>query len=95
MNSNLCLNVGSSGNNNGGSISTSEAPPLTTTTESGNGGGGGEVVCSDPNGLYGHPNDCQKYYQCAHGTPYEYTCAAGLLWNDSIKACDWAANVSC
>ena len=53
------------------------------------------MVCSDPNGFYAHPTDCQKYFQCAHGTPYEYTCAAGLLWNDNIKNCDWAANVSC
>ena len=52
-------------------------------------------LCADPNGFYPHPSDCQKYYQCAHGTPYEYTCASGLLWNDQLKYCDWAANVQC
>ena len=53
------------------------------------------IVCTDPNGLYSHPTDCQKYYQCGHGTPYEYTCPTGTLWNDNIKNCDWAANVHC
>ena len=52
-------------------------------------------LCSDPNGFYPHPTDCQKYYQCGHGTPYEYTCPSGTLWNDDIKNCDWAANVQC
>ena len=52
-------------------------------------------ICLDPNGFYPHPNDCQKYYQCAHGTPYEYTCASGLLWNNLMNYCDWAANVQC
>ena len=62
----------------------------TTTAGTNNG-----ELCADPNGFYPHPNDCQKYYQCAHGTPYEYTCASGLLWNDQLKYCDWAANVQC
>ena len=67
--------------------STSEA---TTTAGTNNG-----ELCADPNGFYRHPNDCQKYYQCAHGTPYEYTCASGLLWNNLMNYCDWAANVQC
>ena len=62
----------------------------TTTAGTNNG-----ELCADPNGFYPHPSDCQKYYQCAHGTPYEYTCASGLLWNDQLKYCDWAANVQC
>ena len=65
---------------------------MTSTSEGGNGVG---VLCVDPNGFYPHPTDCQKYYQCAHGTPYEYACASGLLWNDSLKNCDFAANVQC
>ena len=73
---------------NGGSVTTSTDAATTSTS------GGGDL-CADPNGFYPHPTDCQKYYQCAHGTPYEYTCASGLLWNDAVKYCDWAANVQC
>ena len=36
-----------------------------------------------------------RYYQCAHGQPYEYTCAAGTLWSQALMSCDWAANVQC
>ena len=54
-----------------------------------------ELCVLEPNGLYAHPSDCQKYYQCAHGTPYEYSCGVGTLWNNAIKNCDWAANVVC
>lgn len=75
---------------NSGSVTTSTQ----AATTSGGGNGGGDL-CADPNGFYPHPTDCQKYYQCAHGTPYEYSCASGLLWNDAVKNCDWAANVQC
>ena len=77
---------------NGGSVITSTE--ATTTSTSGGSNGGGDL-CADPNGFYPHPTDCQKYYQCAHGTPYEYTCASGLLWNDQLKYCDWETNVQC
>ena len=67
-------------------------------------------LCSEPQGLYPHDNDCQRwvallmffyiclvarYYQCVHGTPQEHTCPAGLLWNQALKACDWHSNVKC
>ena len=84
-------------------LSTSSIPPVTTsqgastysTSTSATPTSVGGTLCSDPNGLYAHPVDCQKYYQCAHGTPYEYTCPSGLLWNDNVKTCDWPANVNC
>ena len=56
---------------------------------------GSSVVCIDPNGFYPHPTDCQKYFQCGHGTPYELTCPSGTLWNDELDYCDWPANVQC
>ena len=76
-------------------VTTATGGITTTTSVTSTSGGGSGVLCSDPNGLYAHSTDCQKYYQCAHGTPYEYTCGSGLLWNDGIKACDWEANVEC
>ena len=54
-----------------------------------------EELCSDPSGFYPHETDCQKYYQCAAGTPYEYTCAEGTLYSVDLKYCDWEANVEC
>ena len=72
----------------------STATGITSTSSVTSTSGGGDL-CSDPNGLYAHSTDCQKYYQCAHGTPYEYSCGSGLLWNDAVKACDWEANVEC
>ena len=76
----------------GGSVTTLNEAITTSTSGGGNGGGD---LCVDPNGFYPHPTDCQKYYQCAHGTPYEYSCASGLLWNDSTKKCEFAENVQC
>ena len=77
-------------------VSTNGATAVTTTTSATTSGGtpSGEL-CADPYGFYPHATDCQKYYQCNHGSPVEHTCGAGLLWNDNLKACDWAANVSC
>ena len=36
-----------------------------------------------------------RYYQCAHGIPYEYSCNAGTFWNPAIQNCDYEANVDC
>lgn len=51
------------------------------------------IKCQDPNGFYPHPTDCEKYYQCGGGIPYEYSCSSGTLWNDQLKNCDY--NVQC
>ena len=32
-------------------------------------------------GHYGDPNDCTKFYKCAHGTPVIEYCPATLFWN--------------
>ena len=72
----------------------STATGITSTSSVTSTSGGGDL-CSDPNGLYAHSTDCQKYYQCAHGTPYEYSCPSSLLWNNDLKVCDWPANVQC
>ena len=36
-----------------------------------------------------------RYYQCAHGIPYEYSCNSGTFWNPAIQNCDFEANVEC
>ncbi|XP_053406596.1 probable chitinase 10 [Mercenaria mercenaria] len=47
------------------------------------------------NGLYKKKDDCQSYYNCAHGLTNVYTCADGTLFNAATKNCDWARNVDC
>ena len=32
-------------------------------------------------GHFGDPNDCTKFYKCAHGTPVIEYCPATLFWN--------------
>ena len=59
------------------------------------GNAGETVICLEENGFYQHPSDCQKYFQCAYGVAYEYTCHNGTLWNDKLKFCDWKENVDC
>lgn len=41
------------------------------------------------------PHDCAGYYYCVWGIPQTFTCTYPLLWNDSIKSCDWFFNVDC
>ena len=87
--------VGGGGENTTPEVTQSTEIPTTSNLVTSSSTSGAGALCSDPNGLYPHSTDCQKYYQCAHGTPYEYTCAAGTLWNDDLKSCDWEANVTC
>ena len=55
-----------------------------------------ESFCDDrADGHYADPADCSRFYQCAHGLTYGHSCAAGLLWNSDIGACDWPRNVIC
>ena len=77
---------------NGGSVTTSTDAATTSTSGGGNGSGD---LCADPNGFYPHQTDCQKYYQCIRGFPNLKSCSSGLLWNESVKNCDWAVNVTC
>jgi len=44
---------------------------------------------------YPDPSDCSKYSTCANGNLTPSQCAAGLSWDDSINACNWAAAVDC
>nr|KAG5710543.1 hypothetical protein BaRGS_013189 [Batillaria attramentaria] len=39
--------------------------------------------------------DCTKYVICSHGNAIVMPCSPGMRYNDVIKVCDWADNVSC
>ena len=36
-------------------------------------------------GHFGDPNDCTKFYKCAHGTPVIEYCPATLFWNQGER----------
>ncbi|CAH1393224.1 unnamed protein product [Nezara viridula] len=36
--------------------------------------------------------ECNKYYQCDHNTPVEFSCKPGTVWNQEKQICDWPEN---
>ncbi|XP_038212309.1 serine-rich adhesin for platelets-like [Zerene cesonia] len=47
------------------------------------------------NGFFGYSDDCSKFYRCVESsqrsfTKYEFTCSEGTVWDDTIKACNFA-----
>ncbi|ETN59593.1 hypothetical protein AND_008818 [Anopheles darlingi] len=42
-----------------------------------------------------HDTDCSRYYECASGDAYEYSCAPGLLFNRQSLICELASLVDC
>ncbi|XP_045497091.1 mucin-22-like [Colias croceus] len=47
------------------------------------------------NGFFGYSDDCSKFYRCVENsqrsfTKYEFSCSEGTVWDDSIKACNFA-----
>lgn len=42
-----------------------------------------------PTGYRADPNDCHKFYQCAHGKWVSKACPDKLYWNMEKTTCDW------
>lgn len=42
-----------------------------------------------------HPQDCQGYFICAHGTLIQHSCATGIYFNPDTLQCDFPQNVQC
>ncbi|XP_075973580.1 uncharacterized protein LOC142974895 [Anticarsia gemmatalis] len=87
----------------GGSSSTTESikdvttmqpqRPTTSATES---APSDSHKCTQ-SGFMGNPQNCKKFYRCVDNgdgsyTKYEFTCAEGSVWDQSIEACnhEWA-----
>uniref|UniRef100_K1PN75 Chitotriosidase-1 n=1 Tax=Magallana gigas TaxID=29159 RepID=K1PN75_MAGGI len=49
---------------------------------------GAPKTCVDGQ-LYGESCDPKIYYQCASGVAYQFQCAAGTVWDERIKNCNW------
>uniref|UniRef100_A0A672ST40 chitinase n=1 Tax=Sinocyclocheilus grahami TaxID=75366 RepID=A0A672ST40_SINGR len=61
-------------------------PTTTTTTTHAPGPG----FCNGkPDGLYPHPEDPNKYYNCAGGNTFLEHCATGTVFDDTCKCCVW------
>lgn len=42
------------------------------------------------------PHDnCNQFYMCSNGEPYEFSCPESLVWNPDEGACDWPSQVDC
>ena len=38
---------------------------------------------------------CTKYFRCVNGSPVEYRCALGTVWNRRLDRCDFAYGAGC
>uniref|UniRef100_UPI00358FA9D7 uncharacterized protein n=1 Tax=Myxine glutinosa TaxID=7769 RepID=UPI00358FA9D7 len=38
-----------------------------------------------------HPDDPHKFYKCAHGIAFEFTCPGFLIFDDKLSVCTWGA----
>uniref|UniRef100_A0A8C2XLN7 chitinase n=1 Tax=Cyclopterus lumpus TaxID=8103 RepID=A0A8C2XLN7_CYCLU len=74
-------------------------PPVTPTKHAvphpGGGGGGGSSTGSGfcagkADGMYPDPTNKNHFYDCSQGRTYTQHCAAGLVFDDSCKCCNWA-----
>ncbi|XP_042590123.1 acidic mammalian chitinase-like [Cyprinus carpio] len=63
--------------------------PTTTTTTTTTHAPGPGFCNGKPDGLYPHPEDPNKYYNCAGGHTYIDNCGPGTVFDDSCKCCVW------
>uniref|UniRef100_A0A452J628 Acidic mammalian chitinase n=1 Tax=Gopherus agassizii TaxID=38772 RepID=A0A452J628_9SAUR len=49
-----------------------------------------DTFCADrQDGIYADPKDNTKFYVCAGGRTYRFTCSAGLVYDESCKCCNY------
>ncbi|XP_076452034.1 uncharacterized protein LOC143287704 [Babylonia areolata] len=44
---------------------------------------------------YSPDPDCTRFWRCANGKAFSFTCPAGLHFNPHINVCDWPENAGC
>ncbi|XP_029287530.1 acidic mammalian chitinase-like [Cottoperca gobio] len=76
---------------------TKQAPPQPSGGGGGSSSGGssggstGSGFCAGKaNGLFPNPTNKNHFYECSKGQTYDQHCAAGLVFDDSCKCCNWA-----
>ncbi|XP_075880844.1 chitotriosidase-1-like isoform X2 [Nelusetta ayraudi] len=70
-------------------LTTPETTPVTTPEATTPSPPGPDFCKGKPDGIYAHPSDRAKFYQCAGGKTYLKSCGAGTIFNDSCKCCVW------
>ncbi|KAK2727654.1 uncharacterized protein LOC136028558 isoform X2 [Artemia franciscana] len=50
--------------------------------------------CPSSEGLYPHPSDCTKFYQCSDNKAFLQSCPENLVYNEFEEYCDWPYNVA-
>lgn len=51
--------------------------------------------CPEYQGLFPHPEDCQKFIHCDHGVAHVKNCPSDLHFNPQLKVCDWPYSAGC
>ena len=52
-------------------------------------------ACPPQGGLLANPQDCTKFYQCAHGVAVSMNCPAGLEFSTAAARCEFPSNAKC
>ena len=55
------------------------------------------VDCPSPNGIFADSTDntCKRYYICANGSPVEYNCGPGTVFDPNLQVCNYESNYQC
>nr|CAH0109214.1 unnamed protein product [Daphnia galeata] len=56
-------------------------------------------TCPESDGLQtvylADSQNCELFYICSGGTPWQQTCSPGLHWNTVVNTCDYPENAKC
>ena len=53
------------------------------------------IVCRENNELHANPQSCRKYFKCENGLPSLQSCPANLIFDTSLKICNWPTASIC
>ncbi|XP_029635063.2 putative uncharacterized protein DDB_G0274435 [Octopus sinensis] len=54
-----------------------------------------QFVCPEMFGMFQHPDNCDMFYVCNYGIPYQRTCPTGLLFDINLGVCRHSVQVHC
>ncbi|XP_066481844.1 acidic mammalian chitinase-like [Tiliqua scincoides] len=68
---------------------TGPTPPPITTPPPPPPPTGSNFCTNKPDGIYADPEDNTKFYMCFNKEPFRFSCAPGLVFDDSCKCCNF------
>ncbi|XP_071446908.1 uncharacterized protein [Hetaerina americana] len=54
-----------------------------------------QMSCPEANGIFPHPEFCDRFVNCHAGRPHSMMCGPGTFFDARNKRCDYARNVQC